>query len=1012
MKSLLISSLLCFSFMGIAQNFQWSNAGSYTTTSSCVDPEGNFYTCGYFSSFRDFNPDSNQVTTLSSAGSSDIFIQKFDANGTFKWAKSIGSTGQDEAHDIKADKLGNILITGGFSGTVDFDPGPNSNTKTALVSTPDKFLLKLDTAGNFVWVKSNTGFGNVTKRGNKIAIDASNNIYYSTLSSTSALIKYNPSGMLLWSITSSANIWSIAVNPFDEIVITGNFQNLVHIKSAANSSIFTLYSNGSRDMFIAKYSASGYPQWAHAIGGSGNENELTDVTFDHHGNIYFAGGARAQIDFDPGPNTFTLPHAGGSKDAFIAKYTSNFDFIWAKSFGGPSDDVINEIETDNLGSILVAGFFDGTADFDPSYRIANKTSNLYTDMFWARYDSLGDFQAVHTFSSSGSTTDRFISFFTDQNNNIFTICKATGAVDMSIDPNQPQVVGNTFGGVQSIAAKYSSDTCSYFTIYVNHFEDLTCNDSATISTYCKFGVAPYTYQWNTVPPTLDSILVIDTNGAYTLTATDARGCVKEKTILVNGPKRKASFDLNTHLVCTSLRAGFPGTLWCNPHNDGCTPVSGHYKLVLSSLINPTSIVPVPDSISGDTLMWHFTNLIYNQDSLFPEIQFTVDTFAQINDQVCFTSLITPFLNDADTINNQKEYCFTVQNSYDPNDKQVFPTGVCAPKYILNNEVVTYTVRFQNTGTADAVNIVIRDSLSALLDSSSIRIVSKSHDGLVTELLPNNVVHFKFSDINLPDSASNPISSNGFVTFEIQPKNGIPNETILTNNVNIYFDFNLPITTNTVSNTFTDTLPSTYTFIDSVQSCEPYFWNGLAYDSTNTYHAEYTSVYGCDSNYTLHLIINEKPDARVNQAGFSLVALGSSSQKYQWYDCTNAIVLSNDTAQVFNPLRDGNYAVIVSNNFCSDTSVCFTVNGIGLPENYSFNEFSIYPNPGSGTFNIQRSSGAAKPIKLEVYDAMGKMLYYKNENGSDFSIVIDGASGFYTLKIVDEEKQYHFRLVKM
>lgn len=1002
----LLISLSCCA-LSLGQDFQWANAGEYTSTALSVDYEGNVYRCGYFSGFKDFDPDTNQNAILSSNGSSDMFIQKFNALGDLKWAISIGGPGSDGAYDIKADADGNILLTGGFTGTVDFDPGAGVVNKTPVVAFGN-FLLKLDSLGNFIWVKQLAG--STLDRGNKIVIDNANNVYFSTLSNPSGLAKFSPSGTLLWSTILSGNIWTIGIDPFNELVINGGFSNIFHVKSGSNTSVHTLTSNGFSDMFMAKYTPGGYPSWAFSLGGPAAEDSKTDVAFDPHGNIYFAGGARSQIDFDPGPGTFFLPHAGGTKDAFIVKLDPNANFIWAKSFGGPGSDEINEIETDKLGSILVAGLFDGTADFDPDGRVAAKTSFGYTDMFWARYDSLGSFQAVHTFSSpSISTVDLIRDFHVDEENNIYTLGEFSGTVDLSIAPNQNHLVGNPFGGFQTFSAKYSSDTCTYLTLYMDSVADLTCADSGRASMFAKFGVPPYIYSWNTSPPTTDSVLVTDSAGAYTLTVTDARQCVTEKTIIINGPEAKAGFDLSSQLITSGFRAATLATVWINAYNDGCSPVSGVFKLrIPQNFVSYHGAQPLPDTIQGDTLIWNFTNIAYNTAPLTPEVYFLVDTMAPIGREVCFESFILPTLNDVDTTNNHKEYCRPIINSYDPNDKQVYPQGICNDNFVQKEEALTYTIRFQNTGNAPAVNITITDTLNSTLDYNSIRVVAKSHENLTTELLPQNVVRFHFRDIMLPDSTSNEPDSKGYVVFEIKPKTNTTNNTALNNKANIYFDFNQPIITNAVSLTLVDSVPSPYTDFTSVVNCGPFSWNGTTFDSSGTYVFDTTTVLGCDSNLTLDLTVNPVPDASVTQNGLMLSAT-VPNQRYFWFDCVNQTVLSTDTNQIFEPVQDGSYALIVDNGFCTDTSACFSIVGIGLIENFT-QRFSVAPNPSNGVFEIYQNT--SKPLTIEVYTLHGKLIYSTTHSDTRIPLSVNGPSGIYTLVIREEAEKATFKLIKL
>ena len=141
------------------------------------------------------------------------------------------------------------------------------------------------------------------------------------------------------------------------------------------------------------------------------------------------------------------------------------------------------------------------------------------------------------------------------------------------------------------------------------------------------------------------------------------------------------------------------------------------------------------------------------------------------------------------------FCRQSVNSYDPNDKQGFPLGVDDENYIDQNEAIEYQIRFQNTGTAEAINIEIRDTLQIeFLNPQTFRPGASSHN-YNWDLLGNGIVVFNFPNINLPDSTTNEAASQGFVQFKIQQNLDNPIGTEINNSAAIYFDNNDPIITN-------------------------------------------------------------------------------------------------------------------------------------------------------------------------------------------------------------------------
>ena len=140
-------------------------------------------------------------------------------------------------------------------------------------------------------------------------------------------------------------------------------------------------------------------------------------------------------------------------------------------------------------------------------------------------------------------------------------------------------------------------------------------------------------------------------------------------------------------------------------------------------------------------------------------------------------------------------CMANIGSFDPNDKQGFPVGYGAQHYIRPETEIEYMIRFQNTGTDTAFNIVIRDTLSGWLDPATVTPGSSSHPYRF-DLQGEGIVVFYFDDILLPDSNINEAASHGFVRFKVLPKIDVPLEEDIFNSAAIYFDFNEPVITNT------------------------------------------------------------------------------------------------------------------------------------------------------------------------------------------------------------------------
>ncbi len=238
-------------------------------------------------------------------------------------------------------------------------------------------------------------------------------------------------------------------------------------------------------------------------------------------------------------------------------------------------------------------------------------------------------------------------------------------------------------------------------------------------------------------------------------------------------------------------------------NFDCLAVNnGKVKLVYdNTLLTPTSSYN-PYTISGDTIIWDFINLnsfYSNASNFYTKVNFTVSPLAQLGNQLCFTLIEFPKIGDIDTNNNTQYACYTISNSWDPNDKQVTPQGEGINGYINNNQNMFYTIRFQNTGNASAENVYIIDTLDSNLDMGTFGKINSSHYCNVS-LLKTNIVKYDFPNINLPDSGTNQQLSNGYVTYSVRQKPNLAIATQIKNTAYIYFDYNPAVVTNTTLNT--------------------------------------------------------------------------------------------------------------------------------------------------------------------------------------------------------------------
>jgi uncharacterized repeat protein (TIGR01451 family) len=181
------------------------------------------------------------------------------------------------------------------------------------------------------------------------------------------------------------------------------------------------------------------------------------------------------------------------------------------------------------------------------------------------------------------------------------------------------------------------------------------------------------------------------------------------------------------------------------------------------------------------------------------------------------------------LSDSYSHSYNVFCAFDPNDKQVTPEGIFVPHYTLMSDTLEYQIRFQNTGTDTAFNVVVLDTLDAQLDLNSFEILGSSHS-VQTEIKNNGAVAFRFNNILLPDSNVNEPLSHGYVRYKIRPLSGLPDTTVITNTAHIFFDFNPDVVTNSTLNTLVYILPTGINEINSLGAVL-FFPNPLLNSST-------------------------------------------------------------------------------------------------------------------------------------------------------------------------------------
>jgi len=1041
-KAFILTNLLLGLSSLNAQTFEWvkafGNTSPYARISTTIDILGNIYTTGIFSGTVDFDP-GVETTTLTSAGPfNNIFIQKMDASGNFLWAKSFEGTAFLETGTIptigpviNTDALGNVYTTGHYIGNVDFDPGEDTFNLSSAGNS-DVFVLKLDPSGNFLWAKSFGGpsyeystsscvddFGNIYTTGRLYGTadfnpDLSLNVNLTSAGEEDVYVqKMDADGNFLWAKrfggTSTDLAHSISVDNSGNIYTTGSFRSTVDFDPGPGMANLTATITGS-DIFVQKMDSSGNFLWARKFGAP-----LADYAYsncvDALGNVYTTGTFTGTGgDFDPGVGSANLTSAGG-EDIYIQKMDASGSFVWAKRIGGPYQDISYSICADALGNIYTTGKFDETADFDPGPGTYYLTSIVGRDIFVQKMDASGNFLWARAFGGlSSDETGRSVRV--DASGSIYTTGFFQGVVDF--DPSSgvsnlnsadgdifvqkmlpTGVYGYVFVDANENGVKDLGEiTVPIQTINYNNGNDVAITDeNGFFRAFPQLGNQEFnlqlpSYYTNTTP------LTQTVNVQLNITDTLYFGIqpISEVNDLV--------VEIHPY---TAPRPGFTRNYNLSYQNVGTTTLDNvtlkFLKTEEDNVISATGTY----TVSNDTLIWNIGALEPFSYGSFT-ITNTLSASATLGDSTLTQAWIIPSADDAAPENNAIELSEEIIGSYDPNDKTVTPE-ISEP---TENEPLEYVVRFQNTGNHQADFVIVRDTLSTLLDLTTFQMIAASHNYELA--IENRIATWTFANINLPDSTSDEPGSHGFIKFKVQRVDGLGLGTQIPNRVGIYFDYNAPVVTNTCIYSI-ETCPSSA--IDVQTACNSYTWiDGNTYTtSNNTATHILTNVAGCDSIVTLNLTVNSVSNIGTTTNGATITA-NNNNASYQWLDCdNNNEPIDGATSQTFTATESGNYAVELTENGCTSTSACVAVTVIGIDELSNGLQATVYPNPSQGNVEITLGS-AMQDVELMLTDIQGRVIFTRNYPSLyKTNIALPDAKGVYVLKLKAQDSTSTLRLVK-
>lgn len=537
------------------------NFGRFRTLCE-VDNSGNIYLAGTFDSNTDFDPSVSSYT-LNTAGGYDIYVAKYNSSMALQWVGQIGNASSESLKQLKLDALGNPILVGKFSGTVDFDISSTSSYTLTSVAT-DEFLVRISSIGIFNWARyyqlSNLS---INAYGDYVNVDANNNIYYTG-----------------------------AFNG------TRNFNN--------GGAAFNMVATGDVDGFVEKIDNTGTQQWCFRFGGSTPGYNYTGghcISIENSGQISLIGSMRIVNDFDPSPYDSTSTASYSSfYNSFVAKYNQLKTLAVSTSSLCAGNNLVVPYSINgvcNVGNVFTAQLSDASGSFASPISIGTisatssgtitatvPSSVTYGTNYRVRVISSNPVQygernnsnilinnAPSVLSSPSSKTvciNANTSFTSAVSSNSSTVqwyfnslpVSSATLASIALTSVQPSNAGNYYLTVTNGCGSANSNTVN---LTVNNpsvtISGLTSLCSGQSTTLTATGAINYSWNTGSNSPSIVSSPSVSTN--YTVTGIDAQGCTDTETLTVVLNALPTLSVSNTHAI---ICAGETSTLTVNGAN--------------------------------------------------------------------------------------------------------------------------------------------------------------------------------------------------------------------------------------------------------------------------------------------------------------------------------------------------------------------------------------------------------------------------------------------------------------
>ncbi len=920
---------------------QWAKLLDSTVTVGALttDAAGNFYIAGSLTEGRrdvDGVPrvPFDHIELEVADGAHSGFVAKYNAAGVCQWAATIAIVdGHFMCGGLAVDPSGNIVITGGYGGIVTW-----WNTATTMNGI-EMFVVRCDAAGKVRWARnSNTTGSNAdgvaSAAGEDVGTDAAGNIYVTGImddfESTGAVVSFG-----------------------------------AHTVSPRNS-----------DAFIAKYDPTGKCLWAQRAGSAAAQTPEsgTGIAVDAEGNSYVTGYAREAAEFG------ALPAAAASSNAtmsvFLAKYDAAGGCKWVKKMPGNIFFWKSHVALLHK-DLYITGFYRGFMRFEGvTFRSGESGKTLRMDAFVAKYDTDGSF---HWAARSEGTnyvnaqsrgiavagTDKiyitglansafvggqsvrgpiFIARFSNGSNvisgTVFKDLNGNGALDAGEPPVPQTVIGVTPGPLYGI-----SDSKGNYRVNVPP--------------------GSYTVQVSAMPR-YHSTVAATHQATFTDLGQLDEGNNFVLTIVPDMIDGRVRFDGGE-----PVRPGFETYYAVTYRNLGTAPQDGMVQFNLDRRYEYISSEPAA-SVAGSVLSWNYTSL-QPEERRSITVKLRLPVSVPLGDTLRMKASLTPAGSDAAPADNSDSLSHVVVGSYDPNDKAVYPEAL-TPAQVRTAEPLTYKIRFQNKGTAEAFFITLRDTLSGRLDPGSFEMVSASH-AYTVKMSSTGVLEWHFADINLPAESADEPGSHGFVEFRIKPKQNLLLGETIENKAFIYFDYNEPIVTNVAAvairkqvqtiafapvgdrtvgegpevlrATATSALPVAFSVTagNATVAGDKIAVNGPGKVTVKAVQTG-NDTYGETATEQTFCALPPKPAVGMKNDAYFNTLTSSSPEGNQWL--LNGNPVAGATAESYVVKETGYYTVQVTVNGCSNTSETAMITSVEN-EQAGKRVLQVYPNPARDQF---------------------------------------------------------------